>query len=96
MECNDALATNFRGNRGAEGFRHMAMLYPKKGYYRRKWPCCAGTLMQSVADYPIDLYFRDARGIYVNLYAASEVRWKANDIAVKLTQKTAYPESEQI
>jgi uncharacterized protein len=68
----------------------------KKGYYQRKWPCCAGTLLQSVADYPIDLYFHDARGIYVNLYAASEVRWKANNVAVKLTQKTAYPESEQI
>ena len=68
----------------------------KKGYYHRKWPCCAGTLIQSVADYPIDLYFHDAGGIYVNLYAASEVRWQANSVAVKLTQKTAYPESEQI
>ena len=68
----------------------------KKGYYQRKWPCCAGTLMQSVADFPVDLYLHDAKGIYVNLYAASEVRWKANRVAVKLTQKTAYPEAEQI
>ena len=33
-----------------------------KGYYQRKWPCCAGTLIQSVADYPLNIYFQDARG----------------------------------
>jgi DUF1680 family protein len=64
----------------------------RKGYYQRKWPCCAGTLLQSVADYPLNLYFHDPQGIYVNLYAASEVRWRG----VKLTQTTAYPESEHI
>lgn len=68
----------------------------KKSYYQRKWPCCAGTLLQSVADYPIDLYFHNTRGIYVNLYAASEVRWKVNHVPVRLIQNTAYPESEQI
>jgi len=68
----------------------------RKGYYQRKWPCCAGTLAQSVADYPIDLYFQDARGIYVNLFAESEVRWKVNGVAVKLTQRTGYPESESV
>jgi DUF1680 family protein len=70
--------------------------HARKGYYQSKWPCCAGTLVQSVADYPINVYFHDARGVYVNLYAASEVRWKMGNVAVKLTQKTAYPESEQI
>ena len=59
-----------------------------------KWPCCAGTLIQSVADFPLDLYFQDARGIYVNLYTGSQLRWNANGVAVKLAQKTAYPESE--
>jgi DUF1680 family protein len=68
----------------------------RKGYYRSKWPCCAGTLLQSVADFPLDLYFQDARGVYVNLYAGSELRWKTGNVPVKLTQKTAYPESEQI
>lgn len=68
----------------------------RKGYYHRKWPCCAGTLIQSVADYPLDVYFLDARGIYVNLYTASEMRWKANGVPVRLMQKTVYPESEQI
>ncbi|HTS63145.1 MAG TPA: beta-L-arabinofuranosidase domain-containing protein [Candidatus Acidoferrales bacterium] len=68
----------------------------RKRYYQRKWPCCAGTLFQSVADYPIDLYFHDPGGIYVNLYAASTVKWQAGDVPVKLVQTTAYPESEKI
>lgn len=67
-----------------------------KGYYKQKWPCCAGTLLQSVADFPLNLYFQDARGVYVNLYAGSELQWKVNGAAVKLTQTTAYPESERI
>ncbi len=67
-----------------------------KRHYQRKWPCCAGTLIQSVADYPLNLYFRDARGIYVNLYGASEARWNANGVPVTLAQNTAYPESEHI
>jgi len=68
----------------------------RKGYYKQKWPCCAGTLLQSAADFPLNLYFQDPRGIYVSLYTGSEVNWKANGVAVKLTQKTAYPESERI
>lgn len=68
----------------------------RKTYYKSKWPCCAGTLLQSVADFPLNLYFQGARGIYVNLYAGSELRWKAGGVPVKLTQTTAYPESERI
>jgi DUF1680 family protein len=68
----------------------------RKRFYKQKWPCCAGTLLQSVADFPLNLYFQDDQGVYVNLYAGSELRWKPNGIPVKLTQKTAYPESERI
>jgi len=68
----------------------------RKSYYKQKWPCCAGTLLQSVADFPLNLYFQDARGVCVNLYAGSELRWKPNGVPVKLAQKTAYPESEQV
>jgi hypothetical protein len=67
-----------------------------KSYYQRKWPCCAGTLVQSVADYPLNLYFHDDFGIYVNLYAASAVRWESGGVPVTLTQRTGYPESESI
>ncbi len=67
-----------------------------KRYYQPKWPCCAGTLMQSVADYPLNLYFHEPRGIYVNLYAGSEVRWSAGNVPVTVAQNTAYPESEHV
>ncbi|HWB83512.1 MAG TPA: beta-L-arabinofuranosidase domain-containing protein [Bryobacteraceae bacterium] len=70
--------------------------HAQKSYYKSKWPCCAGTLAQSVADYPLDIYFQDARGLYVNLYAGSEVSWKVNGVPVKITQLTAYPESERV
>jgi hypothetical protein len=30
-----------------------------KKYYHRKWPCCAGTLVQGVADYVLNVYFHD-------------------------------------
>ncbi len=68
----------------------------RKKYYQRKWPCCAGTLAQSVADYPLNIYFHDDRGVYLNLYAGSEVRWKRGGSTVKLIQKTAYPLSERV
>jgi DUF1680 family protein len=68
----------------------------QKKHYQRKWPCCAGTLIQSVADYPLNIYFEDPRGISVNLYAASEVNWKTSGVPVKLVQNTAYPESGHI
>jgi len=63
-----------------------------KGYYKQKWPCCAGTLLQSVADYPLGVYFSDGRDFYVNLYTGSEVR--AN--GVRLVQETEYPASEHV
>lgn len=68
----------------------------RKTYYKQKWPCCAGTLLQSVADFPLNLYFQDAQGIYVNQYAGSELRWRPRGIPVKLSQSTTYPESEKI
>jgi len=68
----------------------------RKGFYQRKWPCCAGTFLQGVADYPLNLYFRDEDGIYVNLFATSEVRCQLRGADVKLVQRTRYPESESV
>jgi hypothetical protein len=66
----------------------------QKTYYSAKWPCCSGTLPQVVADYVISTYFRAADGICVNLFTPSEVSWKVQGAALKLTQTTAYPESD--
>ncbi len=62
-----------------------------KTFYHSKWPCCSGTLIQGVADYPINVYFYNANGIYVNLYTPSEVRWTKSGAPVRLIQTTRYP-----
>ena len=68
----------------------------KKGYYHSKWPCCSGTLVQGVADYPLDVYFRDSDGITVNLFTPSEVRWTSKGVPVRLVQATKFPEEDTV
>ncbi len=62
-----------------------------KVFYAKKWPCCSGTLVQGVADYVKNIYFRAHDGVAVNLYAPSRVRWTENGTPVTLTQETDYP-----
>ncbi len=57
-----------------------------KVFYQRKWPCCSGTMVQTIADYVLNLYFRGNDGIYVNMYAPSEVSWMQDGSATKVTQ----------
>jgi DUF1680 family protein len=62
-----------------------------KFYHPNKWTCCTGTFSQITADYGISSYFRDAEGIYVNLYAPSRVTWARDAQRISLTQETDYP-----
>ncbi len=63
----------------------------RKVYSSHGWPCCSGTLPQVAADYRINTYFRDAHGVYVNLYIPSTVRWTQDGAQISLTQKSEYP-----
>jgi uncharacterized protein len=63
----------------------------RKVYSDHRWPCCSGTFPQVAADYGINCYFRDARGVYVNLYIPSTLRWTQDGVAISLTQRSAYP-----
>jgi hypothetical protein len=65
-----------------------------KQFYWYEWPCCAGTYWQTVADYHNIIYFRDAAGLSVNLFAPSEVQWYQDGQRVMLRQQTDYPEAE--
>jgi len=63
----------------------------RKVYSDHRWPCCSGTLPQVAADYGINTYFRDPRGVYVNLYIPSTLRWAQEGTQLSLTQKGSYP-----
>jgi uncharacterized protein len=58
------------------------------------WPCCSGTYPQVVSDYHDVVYFKDAEGLLVNLFAPSRVRWNHTGAEVAVEQETAFPESD--
>lgn len=58
------------------------------------WACCSGTLPQVAADYRISTYFRDEKGLWVNLYVPSSVRWKDDGADICFLQKGDYPFDE--
>jgi DUF1680 family protein len=93
---NTILASHEPGGDGEYFYYSDYQALAKKGYYHRKWPCCSGTLIQTVADYAINIYFHGPRAIYVNLFTPSEVRWKTGGVPVKLAQNTEYPDSDSI
>lgn len=69
------------------------------GYFHNMeetWPCCSGTLPQVAADYRISAYFRDAQGVFVNLYIPSTLRWAQSGAQVSLTQSGDYPLSNHV
>ena len=68
----------------------------RKVYHKERWACCSGTLPQVAADYRINTYFRDARGVYVNLYIPSTVKWTQGGAQIELTQKSEYPYDSQV
>lgn len=55
------------------------------------WTCCTGTRPEAVAEYADLIYFKDKRGIYVNLYTPAKVSWNG----ITLSQTTKFPESDQ-
>lgn len=55
--------------------------------------CCTGTGVENHAKYGDSIYFHDgSRTLYVNLFVASELSWKAR--GVKIRQETAFPASD--
>ena len=68
----------------------------KKFFHPSKWPCCSGTLPQIAADYRISAYFRHPRGVYVNLYLPSTLRWQSRGAQIALRQTTDYPYTNHI
>jgi hypothetical protein len=67
-----------------------------KVFSDHRFPCCSGTLPQVATDYGINAYLRDARGIYVNLYVPSTVRWRQGNARCALSQSGDYPFADRI
>jgi DUF1680 family protein len=68
----------------------------RKVYHKERWACCAGTLPQVAADYRINTYFRDGRGVYVNLYIPSTLKWVQSGAQIELTQKSEFPYDSRV
>ncbi|HUO97941.1 MAG TPA: beta-L-arabinofuranosidase domain-containing protein [Rhizomicrobium sp.] len=62
-----------------------------KFYHEYKCTCCSGTLGQVVADYAMNTFYTNRRGVVVNLYTPSEFRWRRGGRTVTLRQTTQYP-----
>ena len=68
----------------------------KKVYADHRFPCCSGTLPQVATDYRINSYFHDGRGVFVNLYLPSTLRWRHDGVSVTLRQQGDYPFADDI
>jgi DUF1680 family protein len=66
----------------------------RKQYFPSAWPCCSGTYAEVTADYPVDAYFHDDNGLYINLYTPSRVRWKHGEQTVTVDQNSDVLQSD--
>lgn len=68
----------------------------QKVYSSHGFPCCSGTLPQVATDYRINAYFHDDRGVFVNLYIPSSVRWRHDGATIELKQESDYPFADTV
>ncbi len=62
-----------------------------KGFHPDHCPCCAGSVPQATCEYHAGAYFTDKRGLIVNLYGPSSVKWTQQGATFALRQSTKYP-----
>jgi uncharacterized protein len=72
----------------------------KSGEYKRysnpfhNFSCCHGSGMENHAKYGDSIYFYNEDSLFVNLFIASEVKWKTK--GVTLRQETTFPQSNVV
>ena len=54
--------------------------------------CCVGTGVENHAKYGESVFFHDDQSLYLNLFLASELRWKEKGLSVRL--ETRFPEED--
>lgn len=65
--------------------------------FSSKWDscwCCDGTGMENHAKYARGIYYHDADALWVNLYLASELRWREKGLTIR--QHTRFPEANDV
>ena len=93
---NGTLAAKEPDNDGDYPYYSTYGTQVQKVYYPKKWPCCSGTLVEGVADYVKNIYFRASDGVAVVLYAPSQLKWNESGTPVTLTQETDFPLGDQV
>jgi len=68
----------------------------RKVFYPSKWPCCSGTLVQTVADYPLNIGLTSDDGLYVVLYTPCRLQFSRGSTSIQLEQETAFPAGETV
>ena len=56
--------------------------------------CCTGSGVEEYSKLNDSIYWRDAQGVWVNLFVPSELSW--TEKGLKLRQETRYPESDTV
>lgn len=68
----------------------------RKAFYPSKWPCCSGTLVQTVADYPLNIGFASDDGLYIVLYTPSSLRFSRGSTVIQIEQETTFPATDAV
>ena len=56
--------------------------------------CCTGTGMENHARYGESIFFRDAEGLFVNLFIPSQLTWREKGVSLRM--ETRYPEETSV
>jgi len=92
-----ALLNHLRSTQHPDG-RVIYNLSLKPGHHKEyqslddAFTCCVGSGMENHVKYGAGIYFHDADTLWVNLYLASELTWKARGCKVRLD--TRWPEAD--
>lgn len=63
------------------------------GTFDQTFWCCTGTGFENHAKYGETIFYHDDRSLYVNLFIAAELTWKARGVALR--QETRFPDDDR-
>ena len=71
---------------------HMPRAWKTFGTENDSFWCCTGTGVEEYSKLSDSIYFHDDKGLYVNLFVASELNWREKHISLR--QATNFPEEQ--